>query len=519
MSLQTVNALWAALPRPRFDDNNKLHLPGYQAHESKAIVARLVSDDLDAWSVAASRVGYCSNPVHLVGASTTIDTTTGEVISSYTSADEPLGSTVVRCGNRRESACPSCSRLYAADMFQLIRAGVRGGKTVPTEVADNPLVFATLTAPSMGPVHGTRDNGRRCRPHTTGQPRCQHGRSTTCMAAHADGDEQLGQPLCRDCYDYASHVVWQWWAPELWRRFTITLRRTLAHHLGIPATRLHEAVTVQYAKVAEYQRRGLVHFHALIRLDGPRDVEGGFAPAPRQVTPTILARLVRDAVSLVRFTAPPVHDDDVPRVLAFGSQVDARPVTTARRTDDPGTALSPEQVAGYLAKYATKAAADTTDHTNPHLRRIQHTADTLGRRVEDDWVTTGRQGPLAALPYGLLGKWAHELGFRGHFATKSRRYSITLGQLRRARRRAQQLVADANRRGEAIDLASMEAQLLAVDDDHTTTLVIGSWTYTHTGWDTPGDVALAKAAAAAAREHDQERAAQRNARNQQGEVT
>ncbi|HET8767108.1 MAG TPA: replication initiator, partial [Pedococcus sp.] len=393
--------------------------------------------------------------------------------------------------------------------------------------------FATLTAPSMGSVHGTRDNNRRCRPHASGQPRCAHGRPTTCMAVHADCDDelgqplcrdcddQLGQPLCRDCYDYASHVVWQWWAPELWRRFTITLRRTLAHHLGIPATKLQELVTVQYAKVAEYQRRGLVHFHALIRLDGPRDVEGGFASAPRQVTPTILARLVREAVAAVRFTAPLVHDQDKRRVLAFGRQVDARPVTSARRTDDPSTALSPEQVAGYLAKYATKAAADTTDHTNPHLRRIQHTADTLGRRVEDDWVATGRQGPLADLPYGLLGKWAHELGFRGHFATKSRRYSLTLGQLRRARRRAQQLVADAGRRGEAIDLAAMEAQLLAVDDDHTTTLVIGSWTYTHTGWDTPGDAALAKAAAAAAREHDRERAAARrlDSRKDVGDVS
>jgi hypothetical protein len=204
------------------------------------------------------------------------------------------------------------------------------------------------------------------------------------------------------------------------------------------------------------------------------------------------------------------------RVLAFGRHVDARPVTTARRTDDPGTALSPEQVAGYLAKYATKAAADTTDHTNPHLRRVQHTADQLGRRVEDDWVITGRQGPLADLPYGLLGKWAHELGFRGHFATKSRRYSVTLGQLRRARRRAQQLVADAARRGDTIDLAAMEAQLLAVDDGQSTTVVIGSWTYSHTGWDTPGDAALAEAAAAAAREHDQERAAQRKAQTNKG---
>ncbi|WP_235531515.1 hypothetical protein, partial [Phycicoccus sp. Soil748] len=51
----------------------------------------------------------------------------------------------------------------------------------------------------------------------------------------------------------------------------------------------------------------------------------------------------------------------------------------------------------------------------------------------------------------------------------------------------------------------------AVDDDQATTVVIGAWTYSHTGWDTPGDAALAKAAAAAAREHDQERVAQRKA--------
>ena len=73
--------------------------------------------------------------------------------------------------------------------------------------------------------------------------------------------------------------MWQWWAPELWRRFTIDLRRALAKTLGVPESRLAERVTVQYAKVAEYQQRGIVHFHALIRLDGPKTTDG-FAPAP-----------------------------------------------------------------------------------------------------------------------------------------------------------------------------------------------------------------------------------------------
>ena len=44
---------------------------------------------------------------------------------------------------------------------------------------------------------------------------------------------------------------------------------------------------MQYAKVAEYQARGLVHFHALIRLDGP---DGPGSPAP--LDGAVLAQVV-----------------------------------------------------------------------------------------------------------------------------------------------------------------------------------------------------------------------------------
>jgi len=95
------------------------------------------------------------------------------------------------------------------------------------------------------------------------------------------------------------------------------------------------------------------------------------------------------------------------------------------------------------------------------------------------------------------------LGFRGHFSTKSRRFSITLGRLRRARKRWQAIAAKTQRSGQPLDLAALETQLLA--DDDATTLVIGQWEYIGTGWQTQGDVALAKAAAARAREYAQYR--------------
>src|ERR1035437_801631 len=45
---------------------------------------------------------------------------------------------------------------------------------------------------------------------------------------------------------------------------------------------------------------------------------------------------------------------------------------------------------------------------------------------------------LAAIPefeHLRLREWTHMLGFRGHFLTKARRYSVTFGELRAARMR------------------------------------------------------------------------------------
>ncbi len=479
-----------------------LDLSGISPRVEAQITDRLLSAQWSAWAETAARVGHCARPIRLRGHNLRVDLATGEVLSSYTSASEPLGVTHVRCGNRRESVCPSCSRVYAADTFHLIRAGVTGGKGVPEQVADNPLVFATLTAPSFGHVHGTRPNAGRCRPRTGRDSRCSHGRPVGCMTVHDDDDQAVGQPLCPDCYDYEAHVLWQWWAPELWRRFTIALRRHVARRLGVPPTLLAEVATVQYAKVAEYQRRGIIHFHALIRLDGPKTPDG-FAPAPDRFTAAALAEVVATAVAAVSYLAPPVARGDAGRVLRFGTQVDARAVRTANRTDAPGESLSGEQVAGYIAKYATKSATDTVDthRGSAHLRRIRHTALDLAE------ASPGcRDGDES--PYELLGKWVHMLAFRGHFSTKSRRYSVTLGALRRARRRWQTITARSRATGRPPDDADLEAALLA--DDQDTTLVISQWAFIGSGWQTEGDAALARAAAARAREYAKERAMDRH---------
>ncbi|GLW72109.1 hypothetical protein Kpho02_44080 [Kitasatospora phosalacinea] len=114
-----------------------------------------------------STLGGCSRPVRLDGHRTEVDTATGLVLRHLGSAQMPAGCLLVRCGNRRATRCPSCAEVYRQDTFQLITAGLRGGKTVPDIVGRHPRVFATFTAPSFGPVHnrptGSSNAARRCR--------------------------------------------------------------------------------------------------------------------------------------------------------------------------------------------------------------------------------------------------------------------------------------------------------------------------------------------------------------------
>lgn len=497
--------------------------PGALGFATQGARGRSLRSTLDAFAETAAAVGYCSHPVKLSGSSITVDTTTGQVVDEFRSSDAPMGLLYRPCGNRREDVCPACSRVYARDTFAMISAGLLGGKTVPETVAGNPLVFATLTAPSFGHVHGARPKnghkvGGRCRPFDRNKV-CEHGRSKSCMAVHTEADPTLGAPLCWDCYDWTSAVVWQWYAPELWRRFTIALRRALASHLGKTDAELRDVCSVQFAKVAEYQARGLVHFHALIRLDGD---DGPGSPAP--VDGVTLAELIETAARGVRFEAPPVDGADVPRVLAFGSQLDARTVRTGlpgSAVDDARTSdtLVPEQVAGYLAKYATKSTNVDPASPRPHLARLTRECRRLADRAATACRPAGVEpeededgcvcGTCAESPYRLLTKWAHMLGFRGHFSTKSRRYSVTLGRLRAARARFARLAAEAKRAGERLDVTDLERRLLA-DDEETTLVVEGSWVYAGTGWPTNGEKELAEAAAARAREYAQWNAAHKD---------
>lgn len=80
-------------------DRGVLQLDHLSPEVSRLVVARLISKDFGAWNDALARVGNCVRPVRLRGTSDRIDAATGEVLSSFSSADHPLGVVLVRCGN------------------------------------------------------------------------------------------------------------------------------------------------------------------------------------------------------------------------------------------------------------------------------------------------------------------------------------------------------------------------------------------------------------------------------------
>ena len=331
---------------------------------------------------------------------------------------------LVACGNRRESRCPPCSERYRRDAYFLVAAGLSGSeeKGVSTDVASHPLVFATFTAPSFGAVHRrVVDAGgvRRCGVSGEAQE-CEHGIPMRCPERHAEGDPRIGQALCPDCYNYEEAARWNASLGALWRRTITYLPRELAALGGLSVAALRSQVRVAYAKVAEFQARGSVHVHAVIRLDGPDGPDT--APAGGATAQRLAEAVARTAARVAVTVAGPGGRE---LVIRWGSQIDTRPIT---RSPDGGEGHG-AGVAGYLAKYATKDA---------------QSGGGLDRRIRVEGVIERAElskhaRALMRSAWTLSPRWAHNLGFRGHFLTKARRYSVTFAALRgvRAEYRAQ----------------------------------------------------------------------------------
>jgi hypothetical protein len=271
----------------------------------------------------------------------------------------------------------------------------------------------------------------------------------------------LGEAINPGTYDSDGAGLWNWHAPGLWNRFTVELVRVLARRAGLSEREWRKRARVAYAKVAEFQARGLVHFHVVVRLDGAEDRA---MPPGVPVSPGELCAAIRKAAVGVCLDGDAGDGETVK--LRFGEQLDTHALTGA----EEGAELSAGKVAGYVAKYSCKASHEqiTSRDAEPDGWRKKGVPEHLIEMAAAALRLSERAG------LRRIAGWVHMLGFRGHFVTKSRGYSTTLGELRAAR---------------AAYRAGQNEPPAASEDDSTP--VLAAWEYVGSGYLHPGDVLLA----------------------------
>jgi hypothetical protein len=229
-------------------------------------------------------------------------------------------------------------------------------------------------------------------------------------------DRELGAPLCSECFDYEGAVLWNAHASLLWNNTIQAIRRRLAETAGVNQKQLRKVAQVHYLKVAEMQRRGLVHLHIILRADGPGPLED---QPPTWLTSDLLAMVVKRAASHASASGAGGER------FVWGERLDIQDLASGTSDNT--------KVPSYVAKYATK----TTDGTRDLARRF-HSRRQIVAIVDDPHA---QRLALTAWDLDLrpsleplhLRNHAHNFGFTGQLITKSRSYSTTFGELRRAR--------------------------------------------------------------------------------------
>jgi hypothetical protein len=221
----------------------------------------------------------------------------------------------------------------------------------------------------------------------------------------------------------------------------VSIRIPQAGRDDVPG-RLAEHVRLSFVKIAEFQRRGVIHYHLIARLDAPdgkQEIDGRFTVA-------LLAGAVADGVREARLPLPeglPAEalvgpDGTVRPPLFWGEQLHVQrlvgPAGTENTGDEPTRGRRPSplgrSICGYLAKYATKASEDLGLLTT----RIPETGPPPDGLPEHVPALIAAARSLGRAPRLVrVAVMAGQLGYRGHFLTKSLSYSTTFTALRARR--------------------------------------------------------------------------------------
>lgn len=257
-----------------------------------------VADEAEAVSVHA-----CCRPLRM------LNVESGEIVN-------------IRCGTRLERKCPGCAWLYKKDTAKLLRNGlVRGGAYR--------FFLLTLTAPSFGRCHVVPKHGEK--------------KKCGCGVYHdAVKDVDLrGVPLDISRYAYDKQVAFNYNIGKLWNA-TLTLLRK--HYPDMA-----------FAKVFEWQQRGALHVHALLRFRAADFVSVG-DPCD------IIRRMV--------LTVRAMH-----KTMCWGSQCKCDEIRGNGQVDSVIGYL--KKAVAYVTKDVCESGADGSERNRMHLAMLDYSASKM----------------------------------------------------------------------------------------------------------------------------------------------
>lgn len=284
-----------------------------------------------------------------------------------------------RCWSRDFATCPSCAGLNALYTKKLLGAGM--------EDENCRYFFMTLTAPSFGKIHLV--------PHSDSD----RLRTCGCGVVHEYGSALAGVPLDASRYLYRDAVSWNHASSELFRR---TMK-----YLGDALPEL------SWAAVREYQKRGSLHLHVIVRL-------------PRSVDPVEAVDVLQRA-----YTYKTRH-------ASWGRSSDVRLLTD----DDGATVRYLSKVIGYAVKTLGKSVVGLSSEQKSFYKKLD----------------------AASMRLDYSRKVVSGFGYGGQLFTKSANWSdLTKADLLEAARgyAAENSLDDTPRRIASVDVNAEELRVVA----------------------------------------------------------
>jgi hypothetical protein len=139
----------------------------------------------------------------------------------------------------------------------------------------------------------------------------------------------------------------------------------------------------------------VVHFHAIVRIDGVHPEQAHPAP-PRYATTEHLLRAISAAARKTQVVAAPLTGEERGRTLAWGKQFDARAIV--RRGDDYGN-LGESSESLDFGRSRTRQSPPTSRSTRPKKRKTS-SPPVLAANTSSGSSRRCASSPLSSIPRG-----------------------------------------------------------------------------------------------------------------------